>query len=161
MRASRRASGFSHRLKVASYEELNAWLLDRCIAYAKAHKHPELAEQPVWQVFEAERAHLVPVAGGFDGFHATTAEVSKTCLAWFDNNKYSVASRAVGWPVKIKAYADRIVLRQDGAVVAEHARTANARETRYAGARGPPVRYLDKQDHAAEGSFLGADRGPI
>jgi hypothetical protein len=30
------------RLRVASYEELNAWLLDRCVAYAKAHKHPEL-----------------------------------------------------------------------------------------------------------------------
>jgi transposase len=87
---------FTPRLKVASYEELNAWLLDRCIAYAKAHKHPELTEQTVWQVFEAERAHLVPVANKFDGFHATTASVSKTCLVRFDNNKYSVASRAVG-----------------------------------------------------------------
>ena len=33
---------FTPRLRVASYEELNAWLLDRCVAYAKAHKHPEL-----------------------------------------------------------------------------------------------------------------------
>jgi hypothetical protein len=113
---------FTPRLKVASYEELNAWLLDRCIAYSKAHKHPELTEQTVWQVFEAERAHLVPVANTFDGFHATTASVSKTCLVRFDNNKYSVASRAVGRPVEIQAYADRIVLRQDGAVVAEHPR---------------------------------------
>ena len=64
---------FTPRLKVASYEELNAWLLDRCIAYAKAHKHPELTDQPIWQVFEAERAQLVPIASQFDGFHATTA----------------------------------------------------------------------------------------
>ena len=34
---------FSPRLRVASYAELNAWLLDRCVAYAKAHQHPELA----------------------------------------------------------------------------------------------------------------------
>jgi transposase len=27
---------FTPRLRVASYEELNAWLLDRCVAYAKA-----------------------------------------------------------------------------------------------------------------------------
>jgi hypothetical protein len=27
---------------VTSYDELNAWLLDRCVAYAKAHKHPEI-----------------------------------------------------------------------------------------------------------------------
>jgi hypothetical protein len=29
---------------------LNAWLLDKCIAYAKAHRHPELPEQTVWEV---------------------------------------------------------------------------------------------------------------
>jgi transposase len=122
---------FTPRLKVASYEELNSWLLDRCISYAKAHKHPELTDQTIWQVFEAERAHLVPIAGRFDGFHATTAAVSKTCLVRFDNNKYSVASRAVGRPVEIQAYADRIVLRQDGMMVAEHARCMGRGETIY------------------------------
>ena len=105
-----------------SYEELNALLLDRCVAFAKAHKHPEIADRTIWQVFEAERAHLVPIAGRFDGFHAVTAAVSKTCLVRFDNNKYSVSSRAVGRPVEIRAYADRVVIRQDGVIVGEHAR---------------------------------------
>ena len=36
------------------------------------------------------------------------------------NNKYSVPARAVGQPVEIQAYADRIMVRQDGEVVAEH-----------------------------------------
>ncbi len=111
---------FTPRLRVASYEELNGWLLDRCVAYAKAHRHPELADCTIWQAFEAERPQLVPIAGPFDGFHATQASVSKTCLVRFDNNKYSVASRAVGRPVEIQAYADRIVIRQDGAIVGEH-----------------------------------------
>ena len=62
---------FTPRLRVASYEELNAWLLDRCVAYAKAHKHPELTDRTIWQVFEAERPQLVPISGPFDGFHAT------------------------------------------------------------------------------------------
>src|SRR5207247_3614334 len=65
----------------ASYEELNAWLLDRCVAYAKAHKHPELTDCTIWQAFEAERSQLVQITGPFDGFHATQASVSKTCLA--------------------------------------------------------------------------------
>ena len=34
---------FTPRLRFKTYEELNAWLLDQCIAYAKAHRHPELA----------------------------------------------------------------------------------------------------------------------
>jgi hypothetical protein len=96
------------RLRVKSYDELNGWLLDKCVSYAKAHKHPELADRTIWQVFEAERGSLIAVPGRFDGFHAVTASVSKTCLVSFDKNKYSVSSRAVGRPVEIQAYADRM-----------------------------------------------------
>jgi transposase len=71
---------FTPRLRFKNYDELNAWLLDKCIAYAKAHHHPELAEQTIWEVFEAERPKLVPYAGRFDGFHTVPASVSKTCL---------------------------------------------------------------------------------
>ena len=123
---------FTPRLRVTSYEELNAWLLDRCVAYAKAHKHPELTDRTIWQVFEAERPKLVPISGPFDGFHATQASVSKTCLVRFDNNKYSVAARAVGRPVEIQAYAERIVIRQEGAIVGDHARRFGRGETNQA-----------------------------
>jgi len=122
---------FTPRLRVKSYDEMNAWLLDKCVAYAKVHKHPELADKTVWQVFEEERPKLVPVPGRFDGFQATPASVSKTCLVRFDTNKYSVAASAVGRPVEIRAYADRIVIRQDGAVVAEHARLFGRGQTTY------------------------------
>jgi transposase len=113
---------FTPRLRVRSYEELNALLLDRCVAHARASRHPEMRERTVWEAFEAERPSLVPYAGRFDGFHAVPAAVSKTCLVRFDNNKYSVMASAVGRPVEIRAYADRIELRQDGRVVGEHRR---------------------------------------
>ena len=122
---------FTPRLRFKTLDELNAWLLDKCIAYAKAHRHPELAGQTIWQVFEAERPKLVPYTGRFDGFHAVPAAVSKTCLVRFDNNKYSVAAGAVGRPVEIHAYADRIVIRQDGRVVGEHRRSFGRGETVY------------------------------
>jgi transposase len=122
---------FTPRLRVTSYEELNAWLLDRCVAYAKVHKHPELPDCTIWQAFEAERPRLVPISGPFDGFHAIQASVSKTCLVRFDNNKYSVASRAVGRPVEIQAYAERVVIRQDGAIVGDHRRRFGRGETIY------------------------------
>jgi transposase len=113
---------FTPRLRVKSYDELNAWLLDRCIGYAKAHRHPEFKDRTVFEVFEEERPSLVPYAGRFNGFHAVPASVSKTCLVRFDNNRYSVAANAVGRPVEVRAYADRIELRQDGRLVGEHAR---------------------------------------
>lgn len=113
---------FTPRLKFKTYEDLNAWLLDRCVAYAKAQAHPELKERTVFDVFEAERAALIPYRGPFDGFHATTVAVSKTCLVRFDANKYSVMAKAVGRPVDVHAYADRIVIKQDGEIVGEHRR---------------------------------------
>ena len=44
---------FAPRLRAASYDELNAWLLDQCVAYAKANKHPEDADRTIWDAFEA------------------------------------------------------------------------------------------------------------
>jgi hypothetical protein len=83
------------------------------------------------QVFEEERPKLVANRGRFDGFHALPASVSKTCLVRFDNNKYSVSASSVGRPVEIHAYADRIVIRQDGRVVGEHPRSYGRGETIY------------------------------
>ena len=122
---------FTPRLRFKSYEELNAWLLNQCVAYARRHPHPVFKDRTVWQVFEDERPSLVAYRGPFDGFHAVPAAVSKTCLVRFDGNKYSVAARAVGRPVEIHAYADRIVIRQDGEIVAEHARRFGRDQTFY------------------------------
>jgi transposase len=122
---------FTPRLRFKSYDELNAWLLDRCVAMAKAQAHPEVRDRTIWEMFEAERASLIPYAGPFDGFHAIPATVSKTCLVRFDTNKYSVSASAVGRPVEIRAYADRVEVRQDGRVVGEHRRVFGREQTVY------------------------------
>jgi len=122
---------FTPRLRFKTYDELNAWLTDKCVAYARAHPHPERPDRTVWEVFEEERPKLVAYRGRFDGFHALPASVSKTCLVRFDNNKYSVNASAVGRPVEIHAYADRVVIRQDGRVVADHPRSFGRGEAIY------------------------------
>ena len=122
---------FKPRLRFASFAEMNAWLLDRCVSYARVHPHPERRDSVVWEMFEAERPSLVPYAGPFDGFHAKAASVSKTCLVQFDKNKYSVMSQAVGRPVEVHAYADRIRVRQDGGIIADHERCFGRDQTLY------------------------------
>jgi transposase len=122
---------FTPRLRVKDYDELNGLLLDRCLSHAKAHRHPEFRDKTVFAVFEEERPLLVPYAGRFDGFHALPASVSKTCLVRFDNNRYSVAAGAVGRPVEVRAYAERIEIRQDGRVVGEHRRSFGRDRTVY------------------------------
>jgi len=122
---------FAPRLKVKSYDELNAWLVDKCLAWAKSHAHPEQSERTIWEMFEAERPKLIEYRTRFDGFHSVPASVSKLCLVRFDNNHYSVNASAVGRAVEIQAYADRVVIRRDGQIVAEHPRKFGRGETAY------------------------------
>ena len=128
---------FVPRPKFKSYAELNAWLEDRCLAYARANKHPEMRDKTIWEVFEDERPSLVPYVGPFDGFHAVPVSVSKTCLVRFDNNRYSVDARAVGRPVEIRAYADRLECWQDGRIVGTHGRAFGRGKTIY-----DPLHYI-------------------
>ena len=88
-------------------------------AWARSHPHPELRDRTIWGVFQDERASLVPYVGPFDGFHAVPASVSKTCLVRFDKNRYSVDGRAVGRPLEIRTYAERVEFRQDGRIVGQ------------------------------------------
>ena len=113
---------FVPRPRGRTYAEINGWLEDQCIAEAKRRRHPTIKDKTVWEVFQAERAYLMDYRGPFDGFNAVAAAVSKTCLVRFDRNQYSVESRAVGRTVDVCAYADRIVIRQDGETVGEHPR---------------------------------------
>lgn len=98
---------FTPRLRFKTLEDLNSWLADKCVAYAKAHRHPEQGERTVWDEFEEERASFIPYAGRLDGFHCIPASVSKTCTVRFHNNKYSVLSSAVGWPVETGSLSAR------------------------------------------------------
>jgi transposase len=122
---------FTPRLRVADYDELNAVLRERVLAWAASTRHPVLKERTILEVFEEERPALVTAQGPFRGFHEITAAVSKTCLVSFDRNRYSVSATAVGRPVQIRAYASRIVILQDGLAVGEHARAFGRDRTIY------------------------------
>jgi transposase len=113
---------FVPRLHVESFQELNAHLRTRCLEEAKRLRHPEFPDETVLQVFQRERRVLIPYVSGFDGYRTQMAAASKTCLVRFDRNRYSVKSSAAGKPVEVQAYGDRVVIRHQGQLVAEHPR---------------------------------------
>jgi transposase len=113
---------FTPRLRFAGYAELNGWLEARCLSLAQESGHPEVKDRTISDVFEDEQPALIPYSGPFDGFHEKTLGVQKNCLVQFDRNRYSVEARAVGRAVQLHAYAERIVIRLDGEIVAEHPR---------------------------------------
>jgi hypothetical protein len=89
---------FTSRLRFKNYGELNAWLLDKCIAYAEMHRHPELAGQTIWEVFEAERHNSFPIPAA--SADSTTSLPPSRRPAWCASItiKYSVAARVAGRP---------------------------------------------------------------
>ncbi len=128
---------FIPRPHVKTLEELNRQLEDGCIAYARESRHPDDRERTVLEVFEAERPALVPIRGPFDGFREVDVSASKTCLVRFDRNRYSIEAKAANRPVQLRAYADRVVVRFDGEVVATHERVFGRDGVRY-----NPLHYL-------------------
>ena len=114
---------FRPRPKVKALEELNAWLTDQCVAYARRARHPEFRDRTIWEVFEEERGALTPLVGPFAGFTEKPMRATTTCLVAHDRNKYSVDARAAGQSVLVRAYADRIVVLLGEGVVADHPRS--------------------------------------
>lgn len=113
---------FKPRQVADSLSDLNAQLREQVIARAKRMPHPDQPDRSVWDVFQEERASLVATQNPFLGCVEKTVSVARTCLVRFDRNKYSVDPKAIGRPVQVHAYANRIVIRQNGAIVAEHDR---------------------------------------
>ncbi len=106
------------------------WSQSHC-CWAELRQHPEQKDLTVAQALAAERPALQPMLGLFDGFHESEHAVTGTCLISFDRNRYSVMAKAAKRTVQVRAYADRIVVRCAGEVVAEHARCFGRGRTVY------------------------------
>lgn len=122
---------FVPRVRCADLEELNRHLADGCRQLAAGQAHPEMCERTVAEVFEEERSRLILVPSAFDGARETPVRVSSTCLVSYDSNRYSVDSKAAGHTVMLRAYADRIVVVEDGEVIAEHRRLFGRHQVSY------------------------------
>jgi len=122
---------FKPRLKFSTLAELNGWLEAECRRWADRHPHPDHGGIAVARALEAERPALQPVLGPFDGFHEVEHAVSGTCLVSFDRNRYSVMAKAAKRTAQVRAYADRVVVRCAGEVVAEHVRSFGRGRTIY------------------------------
>jgi transposase len=81
---------FRPKPRVKSLVELNAWLDDQCVGYARRTNHPEFRDRTIWDVFQDERASLMELRGPFDGFVEKAVRATTTCLIMADHNRYSV-----------------------------------------------------------------------
>ena len=118
-----RQSFFLPSPECETLECLNGQMAERTLRHARTHPHPEFPEMSVLDVFlREEQRCLASPAAPFRGHVPIVTTASITCMIRFDTNWYSVDARAAGRPVEGRAYADRVEVRLDGQVVADHER---------------------------------------
>ncbi|MFZ2738240.1 MAG: IS21 family transposase [Burkholderiaceae bacterium] len=111
--------------KWGSFEELNAWLGERCRALWSEIRHPEYKQFSVAEMLEQERDELMPMPTPFDGYVEASAKVSSTCLVTVARNRYSVPCELAGQRVSTRLYPSRVEIAAQDEIVARHARVAD------------------------------------
>ncbi|MGH7461793.1 MAG: Mu transposase domain-containing protein, partial [Longimicrobiales bacterium] len=114
-----------------SFEELNAWLGQRCRALWNELSHPHYSGLTVAEVLELERAELMPMPTAFDGYVERAARVSSTGLISVGRNRYSVPCEYAGKWVSCRLYPTRIEVVADDALIASHGRLLNRDQVSY------------------------------
>lgn len=113
---------FTPKRCVESLDILNAELQQSCMDWAKKTKHPELADHTVWEIYQQEILHLLPLRGLFQGYKVQMTRVNSLSLVHIDTNSYSVDCQYNGQPVEVRIYAKKIVVTHQDSVIAEHNR---------------------------------------
>jgi hypothetical protein len=125
------------RQRFGSFDELNAWLGQRCKALWGEIRHPEHKAFSVAEMLEQERLHLMPMPEPFDGYVEHPARVSSTCLVVANRSRYSVPCELVGQIVSTRLYPTRVVVVAGESIVASHERLPMQGQTRYPATKGP------------------------
>ncbi|MEP1589112.1 IS21 family transposase [Sulfitobacter sp.] len=100
---------------------LNEWLEERCKLLWAETPHGRLPGN-IADVWDAEKAALMPLPTMFDGFVEQSKRVSPTCLIAFDRNRYSVPASFANRPVSLRIYPERLVIVAEGHVLCTHER---------------------------------------
>jgi transposase len=117
--------------RFGSFEELNAWLGERCRSVWADTVHADHGQFTVAEMLELERDHLMPMPAPFDGYVEKPARVSSTCLVTVARNRYSVPCEWAGHMVSSRLYPNRLEVVAADVVVASHVRVFNRGHTIY------------------------------
>lgn len=123
--------------KVKDYQELNEYLLSKCIADDRHVVHG--MRENIGEMFAREKAYLLPLPDRhYDCFRLHPVRSNKMSIVCFERNSYSVPSRYASSDLFAKAYLGRIEITDAKRVVALHKRLlGTGRESL------SPVHYLD------------------
>lgn len=122
---------------VASFEQLNAALLDACRqrqqAVLRGHDGESIAQRLI-----RDQAALLPLpAGAFEPCETIATRVSSLSLVRYRTNDYSVPTQYGHWDVIVRGYVERVEISCRGECIAVHRRSYAREDCCY-----DPLHYL-------------------
>ncbi len=107
--------------EVASFEELNHFLLDECLKNDRRRVHRQV--MTIGKAWEQERPALRPIpAFAYDCCDMTTVRLTPYSQATYETNRYSVPVDLARRDVTVKAYPFHIELLDRGTLLSRHPR---------------------------------------
>ncbi|MFA7186199.1 MAG: IS21 family transposase [Victivallales bacterium] len=105
-------------------EALNERLLKDCLSYGDHRLAGR--EQTVNELYEAEKAHLIPLPGiEFSNLEISRGKVDKYSTVIIDKNRYSVPTAYAYFTVKVVLYVNRVEIFYGSKKIASHQRLYN------------------------------------
>jgi len=102
-------------------EELNQYLIKRCLAYGQHVISGQT--QSVDELFEKEKGYLIPLPQvPFENTQSIRSKVNHYSTVIVDRNRYSVPTSYAGLQVETLLYVDRVEVFYDGKRIATHSR---------------------------------------
>ena len=132
-----RQNFFTPLVKAETIKELNEELERKALAWANTHKHPDIKEKTIWEVYQEEVASLIPYRGPFASHKSEFVTVNTYSLVRYATNSYSVDCNYVGQVVELRISADTITIAFKGQIIGEHQRHFGRHQTFY-----DPEHYL-------------------
>ena len=117
-----RRNFFTPILKGETYDAINLQLQEKCLGWSKSKRHPELQDQTVLEVYEAEKGSLIAYRGAFTAYRLHSTVVSSSSMVNYDTNMYSVECAYVGLAVHIQSYAWSIIIMHEDNIIGQHNR---------------------------------------
>ncbi len=107
--------------EVATWEELNRLLAERCAA--EDRRTVAGRDRPIGELWREERSRLRPLpAHPYPCCRTVAVRATRQNVVHFERNRYSVPSRYAGEPLVLRAYPWHIELSDGQAVIARHGR---------------------------------------
>lgn len=121
-----------------SIDEINEYLLSKCIEHANTMYHPDFKDKTIEEVYQEEKGLLGQLKTPFNSYGEKVVKSNHSSLISFDKNYYSVECTSANKKLVVRSYPSKVLIYDNDICVGEHDRCFGKDNTLY-----EPMHYVE------------------